>query len=298
MYNADAAQTDNRGSQTNARLASSLNRMLRRLVSAGLARAGYELRRREREPTVAYNAQLWSDQTRREFEEIYAIVRSHTMLSEARLFTLYRQAVWCERRRVPGAFVECGVWKGGSAALLAFANLRHGSTRRSIHLLDAFQDICEPDPELDRGLAVDQWRAATGGSAPEGKLDPVEGAYDPMGGHGTVEAVMEIMGKIGYPLVSISIHKGWFQDTVHEVKQALDTIALLHLDGDLYRSIQVCLEAFYPLVSSPGYVAVDDYGLYEGCTRAVDDYLKQHELEVFIEPTDYVMTCHGHWMKV
>ena len=50
-------------------------------------------------------------------------------------------------------------------------------------------------------------------------------------------------------------------------------IAILRLDGDWYESTKVCLEHLFDLVVDGGFVIVDDYGAYEGCRTAVDEYL-------------------------
>ena len=57
------------------------------------------------------------------------------------------------------------------------------------------------------------------------------------------------------------------------VKYFPNGIALLRLDGDLYRSTKVCLDNLLPLVSPGGWVIVDDFGLTwergKRCLKAV-----------------------------
>jgi Macrocin-O-methyltransferase (TylF). len=72
----------------------------------------------------------------------------------------------------------------------------------------------------------------------------------------------------------IVLHQGWFQDTLPE--QAPDQIALLRLDGDLYDSTFVCLNALYPKIASGGAVTADDYILV-GCRQAIIDYFDGQE---------------------
>jgi O-methyltransferase len=70
------------------------------------------------------------------------------------------------------------------------------------------------------------------------------------------------------------IYKGWFNETVPGVR--IDPgIALLRLDGDWYESTWVCLEAFYPQVVKGGMILIDDYFIWDGCSRAVHDYLSK-----------------------
>lgn len=46
-------------------------------------------------------------------------VKPYTMLDYRRLAKLYEIAVYLEKERIDGGFVECGVWNGGSAAIMA-----------------------------------------------------------------------------------------------------------------------------------------------------------------------------------
>ena len=89
-----------------------------------------------------------------EATECILIVQNNTMLSKRRLVTLYQQVAYCERYQVPGAFVECGVWKGGAAGMMALASQQTGSAQRHIHMFDAYQEICEPDARFDGEKAL------------------------------------------------------------------------------------------------------------------------------------------------
>jgi hypothetical protein len=82
----------------------------------------------------------------------------------------------------------------------------------------------------------------------------------------------EAMAKAGES--RFKIYKGWFNETVPGVR--VDSgIALLRLDGDWYESTMVCLEAFYPQVVKGGMILIDDYFIWDGCSRAVHDYLSK-----------------------
>ena len=192
-----------------------------------------------------------------------ARIQPHTMVGPRALATLWQQVTWVDRRRVPGALVECGVWHGGAAALMAQASLSSGTPRR-LHLFDSFEGIPDAEPgDGDRAIRE------TGGTA-TGALS-VAYDYADRGGPGSPTQVSGLLARIGYPLERVEFHVGWFQDTV----PASDTgvIAVLRLDGDLYASTKVCLEGLYPRVAPGGIVVIDDYGAYDGCRSAVDEYL-------------------------
>ena len=80
---------------------------------------------------------------------------------------------------------------------------------------------------------------------------------------------------LGIPADQVKVHKGWFQDTLPTVVQSgrLHKISVLRLDGDWYESTKTCLTHLYPRVQPGGFVLIDDYGYFEGCRKAVDEYL-------------------------
>jgi hypothetical protein len=161
-------------------------------------------------------------------------------------------------RGIPGDFVECGVYAGASSAIMARAILDqseedeydYGSLRR-VHLFDSFEGIPLAGPE-DSELA----------HKPSGEAKCL------------LEDVKKNMRDWGIPDELLVYHPGWFEDTVRpglvgrlpyaDVQQ----IAVLRLDGDLYRSTKVCMDYLYPLVSQGGYVIVDDFDL-SGCKKAI-----------------------------
>lgn len=214
------------------------------------------------------------------------LTKEFSMLAPINLFTLYEQAVYCEKKNIDGAYVECGVWKGGAVGIMAEANLQFGSSRRHLHLFDAFDNICPPDAAIDGQKAIDDTKIILGLQDTikmAGQLESIEGGYDSMGGHGTIEICKDLLEKvINYPAEFIHFHKGWFQDTLPVAKDEIDSIAILRLDGDWYASIKTCLVNLYDKVSKGGLIVIDDYGYYEGCTKAVDEFLENRNIKTFL----------------
>ncbi len=214
-----------------------------------------------------------------------AMIDGYTMLSQTRVTSLADQVTYCNKNNIEGAFVECGVWKGGAVGLMAMASKASGRSNRVLHLFDSFTDICAPDPAIDGEKAI----AEAGGRATyvPGQPTPLTGIYDNMGGHGTIESCKElIIDKVQYPSESLIFHKGWFQDTVAAASAAVGPIAILRLDGDWYESTKVCLEGLYDNVVSGGFVVIDDYLAYEGCRKAVDEFIEKRKLKVFLARVD------------
>lgn len=241
-----------------------------------LAKRGIELKYKDQP--------LYDDEAM--IQQATSLIEGYTMLPHTRLVSLADQISYCNTTGVEGAFVECGVWKGGAVALMAYVSKLTGGQNRSFHLFDAFQDICAPNPEIDGPTALKQ----TGKFAvyKEGEPQPMTGFYDQFGGHGTIDACREVIGKTGFPEHHIHFHKGWFQDTVFDAAKTIGPIALLRLDGDWYESTKVCLEAFYDKVTPGGFVIFDDYLAYDSCKKAVDEFFDKRGVKPFLIRYDAV----------
>jgi O-methyltransferase len=72
------------------------------------------------------------------------------------------------------------------------------------------------------------------------------------------------------------IVKGWFAQTLS--RTAIDErIAILRMDGDWYDSTLCILENLFHQVVPGGCVIVDDYHCWDGCARAVHDFLSREK---------------------
>lgn len=178
--------------------------------------------------------------------QTFSTVSSYTMVGRKRLETLYRLGRSINESGVPGDIVECGVWNGGTAAVLASAGMT--DIGRRLWLFDSFEGLPEP-------TQVDGERA----KSYEGKLVA------------SVVRVQEVLSQVGAPLDRVEIVKGWFEDTFPTVE--IPQIALLHVDADWYASVKLALERFYDAVQPGGYIVFDDYGYWQGCKKAVDEFM-------------------------
>jgi O-methyltransferase len=250
---------------------------VKKIVKNLLWRLGFELK--------YYARPIYVDD--RDIEHAKSIIDGYTMLSHACLTSLADQVGYCNSRKIPGAFVECGVWKGGAVALMAHISKIAGRDDRVLHLLDAFSDICAPDPKVDGNKALTETEKF--GKYREGVPQSLDGIYASKGGHGTIQDCKNvILHKVGYPEANVNFHKGWFQDTAVEASKVIGPIALLRLDGDWYESTKICLEAFYDNVVAGGIIIIDDYLAYEGCRKAVDEFILSRNISVFLGRVDTV----------
>lgn len=197
---------------------------------------------------------------------LFQKVRGHTMCSIQRLDNMYRLAKSVEQKGLAGAVVECGVWKGGCAGVAATV-VREGGYKRHIHLFDSFEGL--PEPSKEDGSEA----ASYSGGRSGGELKTTGNC---VGTQGDVQEVL--FNKLGVDRSKVSFHVGWFQDTLPKDHEAIGPISLLRLDGDWYDSTKVCLKYLYPQVVSGGYIILDDYGHWEGCRKAFEEYQAAEKL--------------------
>lgn len=226
-----------------------------------LARAGYEVRR-VRAPSYP------PDLTPAEIEDIEAC-RPYTKTSLERMVALCRAVEHVHREDVPGAIVECGVWKGGSM-MLAARTLRRLGGARDLYLYDTFEGMTPPG-EAD---VTHYGRRA---------LDHV--AREVHRTRADVHHVVTNLLATGYPAERLRFVKGRVEETLPARRP--DRIALLRLDTDWYESTRHELEHLYPRLAPGGILLVDDYGHWRGARRAVDEYLGRIGAPLFLSRIDY-----------
>lgn len=207
-----------------------------------------------------------------EMNEIVAAVLSYTMTDEIRIKGLIRETERVIREGIPGAIVECGVWRGGSMMAVAMALVRMGVTDRELYLFDTFVGMTPPEA-IDVDL---HGRAA---------MDQKAGSFDPAGCTASLSMVQANMASIGYPPENLCYVKGDVLDTLPA--QAPEHIALLHLDTDWYKSTRHELETLCPRVSPGGCIMIDDYGHWAGARKATDEYLAELVPKPVLEPCGY-----------
>ncbi len=251
--------------------------LTKRFINSILARFGYEIKKKGKKGrSEKYDLE-------EEAEDLIRVIRPYTMVAHKALLILYQQVVYCERQNLKGCYIECGVWKGGAIGLMALANLKFGFQRRHIHLFDSFQEICEPDETVDGKRAIKEvyeWAKEPGKA---GKLRPLKGIYDHRGGPGTLQENKALLENIiGYKKDYLHYHKGWFQETLPKVAESIDQIAMLRIDADWYASTKICLDYLYNKVVKGGFVIIDDYGAYEGCKKAVDEFMQANKVSAFL----------------
>ena len=135
-----------------------------------------------------------------------------------------------------------------------------GNSRKYI-LFDSFQGLPKAK-EID-GKAANDWQADVAGPFYHDNC-AAEKVW--------VEKALKLSHTTDYELV-----EGWFEDTVP--KYVLDQkISILHLDGDWYDSTKICLDHLFSKVTKGGLILIDDYQMWDGCSKALHDYLSENKL--------------------
>ena len=196
-------------------------------------------------------------------EGALARVRPFTMAGDASLLSLGHLVDRVLRWEVPGEFVECGVWRGGASFLIAELLRAAGADERTVWMFDSFEGLPEPEA-IDGPAARDYTR----------RRDDVT-YFDNC--TATYEEVERTAAQFGLS-DSVELVQGWFEQTLPPSCDRLGAIALLRIDCDWYSGTRCVLENLYDLVSEGGYVVLDDYHAYEGCARAVHEFLAARAL--------------------
>jgi ubiquinone/menaquinone biosynthesis C-methylase UbiE/tetratricopeptide (TPR) repeat protein len=175
----------------------------------------------------------------------------YTLVDRQRCFMLYQYAL--QSIRLGGHVAEVGVYKGGTAKLLA--TVLEGS-QKMLHLFDTFEGMPETDAVKDmhhRGDFADT----------------------------SLASVQQLIGRNEL----VRFYPGFFPATAGPIEGL--RFALVHIDVDIYRSVLDCSEFFYERMTGGGMMVYDDYG-FESCPgakQAVDEFFADKPERPWYLPT-------------
>ncbi|MGI9659807.1 MAG: TylF/MycF/NovP-related O-methyltransferase [Gaiellaceae bacterium] len=194
-------------------------------------------------------------------------VEGYTMVPDVGVIFSIEQAIAAVERAPGSVIVECGVWRGGCAtAMLLAQRAAFGRVVAPVWMLDSFEGL---PPAADRdGPLAQAWQANT--DAP--------GFFDNCAA--SLADVQAGLDRFGFEDGDVRLVQGWFSATAPAVgEELLDRgISLLRLDGDWHESTMTCLTHLEPHLVDEGVLLVDDYYAWDGCARAVHEYLAAHDL--------------------
>ena len=188
-------------------------------------------------------------------ESLLQAVVPFTMVARKRLEFLYDSAETIDQERIPGNIVQCGVCNGGSAAVAGHRVRERHLFDRKLFLFDSFKGL-PPASEAD-GVRAQSFTGQCSGNQQ------------------SVELALRIAN---IDRSHVEIFPGWFAETFPHARTG--QIALLVIDADWYDSVKLVLHTFYDAVAPGGIIYIDDYGYWEGCRKATDEFFAERHIEV------------------
>lgn len=136
---------------------------------------------------------------------------------------------------VTGDIIECGTWKGGSAANLSLVCKLVG---RKLRIYDSFEGL------------------------PEGEENDREAKHYTKGDYsGCLEEVERNIERYG-AIECCEFVKGWFKDTLPTLHEP---VLLAFLDVDLEASLDICVRYIWPNLIDTGYMFTDEFVAIDYC---------------------------------
>lgn len=184
-------------------------------------------------------------------------------------------AVFLEK--IPGDYIESGVWRGGNSIFARGMMRFHDEGHRLSFVCDSFRGLPAGDRQLnrqDRG-----WDRYT----------YLEVGDDVVANHFCNAGTMD---------PNVVFAKGFFNETMVPLKEIIKELAIMRLDGDMYESTIDVLYNLYDKLSIGGYVIMDDWDVTRRSPfpskTAVLDFFKCHGLQEEIVKIDKLS---AYWKK-
>jgi O-methyltransferase len=186
------------------------------------------------------------------FQKVIERAQGYTACSPDRIWILTQAAQQC--LHIEGDFVECGVYRGGTAGVLA--DMVEHKPGKKLRLFDTFDGMPEVDTEKDLHAKGD-----------------------------FSDASLSLVKKhVGKDSVTV-YYQGLIPDTFNGLEGM--RIAFAHIDVDIFSSVRACCEFIFPRLTQGGILVFDDYGFKScpGAREAVDDYFRDTGLVPLVLPT-------------
>jgi O-methyltransferase len=157
-----------------------------------------------------------------------------------------------------GAIMECGCWRGGMSAAL----IELGGPDRDYYFFDSFEGLPPAREDLDGQRAV---------AYQADKSSPLY--YDNCSA--SIEEFQQAIALARPQPSRVHTIEGFYEETLPQFVSP--KIAVLRLDCDWYDSVMICLKTFWDSVLPGGLILIDDYYYWDGCSRAVHDFLSMNK---------------------
>jgi len=226
---------------------------------------------------LGYTINPTSDLKDPEFWEIYNLCKPYTMTTVERMYALFCSVNYVLNNKIPGSFVECGVWRGGSSMLIAKMLSNRKIVDRKLYLFDTFEGMSKPT-EDDTDF--------TGKSAAALLKKNEYNKEESVWCLADLKDVKNNMRLTNFPDEKLVYIVGKVEATI-PTTLLTENVSLLRLDTDWYTSTKHELIYLFPKLENKGVLIIDDYGHWEGCKKAVDEYFKENGINMLLNRIDY-----------
>jgi hypothetical protein len=175
-----------------------------------------------------------------------------TMTSDERVAGLHEAIISVHKNKIIGDFVECGVYLGGNVIIAKKFFDSVNDFTRNFYAFDTFEGMTEPS-QHDSKKAHRWWNTVGSCIA---SIDEVKKEF-------TKHLVLDDR---------VKFVKGDINQTLLNDINVPNKISILRLDTDWYESTKLELEILYKNLVSGGFLIIDDYGYWQGCKKAVDEF--------------------------
>lgn len=181
-----------------------------------------------------------------------------------KMFWRLHVALWCasQAQKLPGDFVECGVWRGFLATAI-MSYIPWPNANKQFYLFDTWEGL-------------DERYLTEGERSNQAKLDHFKPYYA-----NQYESVKEYFSN--YP--NVHLVKGSVPETLGSVE--IGAVSYLSLDMNCAPPELAAAEYFWDRLVPGGMILLDDYGFvsYEDQKRGFDQFAARHGIEVLALPT-------------
>ena len=188
------------------------------------------------------------------------------LASESNLWSIIQSLKYISKNKIDGDIVECGVFKGGSLALITKYSKKL-SLKSKIIGFDTFEDGFTNIKLTEHDINIK-------GQKLKFSNDGLVKEFYP-----TIDIVKKnIKDFLKTNIENVVLIKGDVHKTLNDFRNIPEKISFLRLDTDLYSTTKLQLEILFPKLVSGGVLHIDDYGFFPGVRKAVDDYFKSSNI--------------------
>lgn len=207
------------------------------------------------------------------FRDLFDKYKNDTMVPPMDAYYSYLAANYVGNNNIEGSIVECGVYRGGLTMIMAETIEKYSNNNfdREYYLLDTFLGMPEPSKEdFKMSLTLNNSVNDVIKHTKDKYLSSLNDVGKSNWCLGEIEEVKKTINKSGIDINKFFLIEGMVEKTLQN--NTIPDIAILRLDTDFYSSTIAELKILYPKLVKGGVLIIDDYGVWNGATKATHEY--------------------------